>query len=146
MIDRKITIGKDVIGVGVGALILREDDTFLLAKRGKKAKNEVGLWELPGGAVEFGEKLTDAISREVREELGIQIQPQRIINVFDHIIPAEQQHWVTVTFLCKIVSGTPHIREVGKCDEIRWVIAQQALGLPLSTATRADIKSFVAVT
>lgn len=137
-----ISIGKDVIGVGVGALILGSDNKFLLSKRGVDAKNEVGLWELPGGEVEFGEELRNAIKREVAEELDIQIQPKRIINVFDHIIPEEQQHWVTVTFLCKLSSGKPLIKEIGKSEELRWVSTEEALKLPLSAATRSDIEKF----
>jgi ADP-ribose pyrophosphatase YjhB (NUDIX family) len=54
--------GVDFIGVGVGAIILNDEGKVFLAKRGHKAKNERGTWEFPGGGVEFGEKLVDAIS------------------------------------------------------------------------------------
>ncbi len=53
--------GIDYIGVGVGAIIRNEQGEVFLARRGPLAKNERGLWEFPGGAVEFGEKLADAL-------------------------------------------------------------------------------------
>lgn len=46
--------GIDYIGVGVGAIIVDGKGRLFLAKRGEKAKDERGLWEFPGGAVEFG--------------------------------------------------------------------------------------------
>jgi 8-oxo-dGTP pyrophosphatase MutT (NUDIX family) len=49
--------GIDYIGVGVGAIIVNRTGELFLAKRGPLAKNERGLWEFPGGSVEFGETL-----------------------------------------------------------------------------------------
>ncbi len=65
--------GIDYIGVGVGAIIVDEHGRLFLARRGPAAKNERGLWEFPGGAVEFGETLAHALSREAREEYGIDL-------------------------------------------------------------------------
>ena len=59
--------GIDYIGVGVGAIIVDAQGRVFLAKRGLQAKNERGLWEFPGGSVEFGETLRDALVREIRE-------------------------------------------------------------------------------
>lgn len=66
-------IGTDCIGVGVGALIFNDEGMILLALRGSDAKNERGKWEIPGGAVEFGETLEDALKREVKEEINVEI-------------------------------------------------------------------------
>jgi len=59
--------GIDFIGVGVGAVIVDDAGRLFLARRGPLAKNERELWEFPGGAVEFGERLADALRREIRE-------------------------------------------------------------------------------
>ena len=58
--------------IGVGALILRRD-RILMAQRGKQPL--IGWWSLPGGALETGEALADAVRREVREETGLDIRP-----------------------------------------------------------------------
>jgi len=110
----------DYIGVGVGAVIVDGRSRLFLARRGPKARNERGLWEFPGGSVEFGETLVHAIQREIREEFGIEIEVGELLDVVDHILPDEGQHWVSPTYLCAIAAGEPTIREPGKCAETRW--------------------------
>jgi len=112
--------GVDYIGVGVGAVIQRADGAVFMARRGPLAKNERGLWEFPGGSVEFGETLAHALVREMHEEYGITIQVGRLLDVVDHILPEEGQHWVSPSYLCTLLEGEPIIREPGKCSEIGW--------------------------
>ncbi len=112
--------GVDYIGVGVGALIIEPSGRLFLAKRGLQARNERGLWEFPGGSVEFGETLVSALQREMREEFGVEILVGDLLDVVDHILPEEGQHWVSPTYICKIKSGSPAILEPGKCSEIGW--------------------------
>jgi mutator protein MutT len=112
--------GIDYIGVGVGAIIVDPEGRLFLARRGPQAKNERGLWEFPGGSVELGEKLSEALQREIREEYGIEIAVGDLLDVVDHILPDENQHWVSPTFICTITSGEPRIQEPEKCTEIGW--------------------------
>jgi len=112
--------GVDYIGVGVGAIIVNDDGKVFLAKRGSKAQNERGLWEFPGGAVEFGETLRDALAREIYEEYDIRIAVGDLLTVTDHILPGEKQHWVSPSYICRIVEGIPVIQEPEKCTEIGW--------------------------
>jgi 8-oxo-dGTP diphosphatase len=118
--------GSDYIGVGVGAVIRDDLGRVFLARRGPLAKNERGLWEFPGGSVEFGEKLADALRREIHEEYGMEIQVGPLLDVVDHILPAEGQHWVSPTYLCTWISGEAQIREPGKCTQITWVSPHEA--------------------
>lgn len=135
----KDRIGKDVIGVGVGAAIFNDEGKVLLALRGRQAKNEVGKWEIPGGAVEFGEKLAEALQREIQEEIGVEIEVLELLQVCDHILPDEGQHWVSPTYICKIVSGTPTVKEPEKCERLAWFSISEAAELPLSKVTQDDI-------
>ena len=112
--------GIDYIGVGVGAIIVDNRGRLFLARRGIKAKNESGLWDFPGGSVEFGETMAEALRREMREEFGIEITVGELLDVVDHILKEEGQHWVSPTFLCTITSGEPSIMEPEKCAEIGW--------------------------
>jgi mutator protein MutT len=130
--------GVDFIGVGVGAVIIDREGKVFLARRGKEVRNETGKWEFPGGSVEFGETLEHAVVREVIEEFGMTIEVQELLDVVDHIIPAENQHWVSPTFISRVTKGTPHIREPHKCDEIGWFALDQ---IPTDTLTIASRKS-----
>ena len=112
--------GVDYIGVGVGAIIVDNQGRLFLARRGPKAKNERGLWEFPGGSVEFGETMAAALRQEMREEFGIEIVIGKLLDVVDHILKEEGQHWISPTFLCTLAAGEPNIREPEKCAEIGW--------------------------
>ena len=110
--------GVDFIGVGVGAFILNEKDELLLTLRSKSSRNEACMWELPGGGVEFGEKIEDAVKREVLEEVGVKVDIIRLIKLRNHF--TDGQHWVTPAYLCKITRGVPRIMEKDKFDDLRW--------------------------
>lgn len=131
--------GVDFIGVAVGAMIFNDEGKLFLSKRSQNSKNERGCWEIPGGSVEFGERLADAIRREVREEFGADIMLVEQFPAADHIIPLEKQHWVPTTFLATFVPGQiPTIMEPNKCDGIGW-FALDALPSPLSIITEIDL-------
>jgi 8-oxo-dGTP diphosphatase len=135
-------IGIDYIGVAVGAMIFNENNELFLSKRSQKCKNEKGCWEVPGGGVNFGEKLVDAIKREMKEEYGIDIVIVKQFPAADHIIPHEKQHWVPTTFLAKLNKGNePKIMEKGKCDAIGW-FSLDKLPSPLSIITKLDLEYY----
>ena len=134
--------GIDYIGVGVGAVILNSEGRVFLAKRGREVRNESGMWEFPGGGVEFGETLEHALAREVREEYGLEIEVQELLDVVNHLIPAEKQHWVSPTFLCRVKSGAPSIREPHKCDEIGWFTLDEIPEGLLTIASKKSLESF----
>ena len=134
--------GIDYIGVGVGAIIVDNRGRLFLARRGIKAKNERGLWEFPGGSVEFGETMAAALRREMREEFGIEIIVGELLDVVDHILKEERQHWVSATYLCTIIAGEPHIMEPEKCAEIGWFSTDKIPG-ELTQITRKNLTHYL---
>lgn len=138
---KKVVVGKDTVGVGVGALIFNDEGKLLLSLRGKKAKNEVGKWEIPGGAINFGETLEAGLKREVKEELDLDIEVEEMLQLCDHIIADEHQHWVSPTYICRVKKGTPRIMEPEKCEKIGWFSLEEAAKLPLSIVTKKDIEA-----
>lgn len=134
--------GVDYIGVSVGAFIVNDKREILLLKRSQNAKNEKGKWEAPGGAVEFGETLEQAVRREMKEELGIEIDILKQWTAKDHIIPEDKQHWVPTTFLVKLSKGdAPKIMEPHKHDAIGW-FAMDNFPSPLSVITQMDLEEY----
>lgn len=134
--------GIDYVGVSVGALIVNDRGEIFLTKRGMKATNERGTWEIPGGKVHFGEMLEDAIKREMKEEYGVDIVLTYQFPAQNHLIPDESQHWVPTCFIAKFVRGQmPKIMEPEKCDAIGW-FALDHLPSPLSIITTLDMKNY----
>jgi len=131
--------GVDYIGVSVGAVIINDKDEILLLKRSQYAKNEKGKWEAPGGAVDFWEKREDSVKREMKEELGVEIEILGILQVVDEMLPADKQHWIGTSYLVRIKGNQkPKIMEPKKHDDIGWYSLDD-LPNPISWVTKSDI-------
>jgi ADP-ribose pyrophosphatase len=113
-------IGTDCIGVGCGALIVNDNNETLLLKRTSKTRNEAGFWSKPGGGVEFGEEIEDAVKREIKEELGVDIELTNFLGFTNSVLESENQHWVSFNYLAKIIGGELKNLEPEKHEEIKW--------------------------
>ncbi len=110
--------GKAFISVGIGGFIVNDQNQLLLLKR--KTPPEAGCWNIPGGRVEFGETLEEAVVREVEEETSLKVKPTSILGIVDHIVKNENVHWIATHFLCTIIEGQPKITEPEKHESIEW--------------------------
>ena len=106
------------VGVGVGALILNENGEVLLTLRNSGANNRAGLWDLPGGTVEFGNKLEETIVREVEEETGLKVAPYYCLSVYQDFVNG--QHWVSFAYNVRIVGGELQNKEPHKFSDVRY--------------------------
>ena len=92
--------------VGVGGVVVR-DGRALIVKRAHDPRR--GEWSIPGGTVEVGERLTDAVRREMREETGLEVEVGRVLELFDRIHHDGEgrvrYHFVIVDFLCHAAEG-----------------------------------------
>lgn len=85
----------------VAAIIRREDGRILVTQRGY-GEHKDG-WEFPGGKMEKGESPEAAIVREIREELEVEIEPEKLITTVEYDYP--NFHLTMHCFLSRIVSG-----------------------------------------
>ena len=105
--------------VGVGAVVII-DERVVLIRRGKEPLR--GRWVVPGGTVELGETLEEALIREMREETGLEISPREVLTVFDRIERRDGRvhyHYVIVDYLCDHLGGEP--RAGSDAEEIALV-------------------------
>ena len=121
-------------GVGCGAAILREG-RLLLVKRRKAP--EAGCWNLPGGKVEFLERVEDAVLREAAEEIGVAIELGPLLRL-TQMIGIDGQHWVSPVYRASVKAGEPVNREPDKIAAIGW-FALDAPPSPLALAAREAI-------
>lgn len=132
--------GKDYIGVGIGAVILNNEGKIFMSKRGMKSNNEKGKWECPGGTLEFGESFEECLKREIKEEFGIEIELLHQLEPYNHFIPDENQHWVALCFVAKLIKGIPTILEPHKSDAIGWFTREEMEKMDLATYTRKRLQ------
>ena len=106
--------------VGVGILI-QDDEKYLLIKRA--AKPDRGLWSVPGGLIEIGEKSTDAATREALEETGLTVEIKERLGVVDKIEYDENgkvlYHFIIIQFLAVPIEGT--LNPMDDALEAVWV-------------------------
>jgi ADP-ribose pyrophosphatase YjhB (NUDIX family) len=115
----------------VGCVLLDDRRRVLLMQR---ADN--GRWALPGGGVEPGESVAEALAREVQEETGLAVRPVRLVGVYsnpDRLVryaDGNEFHAVALTFRCELIGGTPRPTEealavewfsVDALPEMLWV-------------------------
>ncbi len=104
--------------VAVGGVVLDvrgAHPTVLLVRR--KHPPRAGEWSLPGGRVEYGERLADALQREMREECGFDVRVDGLIEVVE--IVRDEMHYVVMDYACTIVGGS--LRAGDDASEAAWV-------------------------
>jgi 8-oxo-dGTP diphosphatase len=98
---------RPMIGVGI---LIRKGEEYLMIKRASEP--DKGLWSVPGGRVEIGEKAEDAAVREAKEETGLIVEIREDLGVVDKIMRDEsgrvKYHFVIIDYLAEPVSGEMH--------------------------------------
>lgn len=117
--------------VGCGAALLR-GGKLLLVKR--KRPPEADHWGLPGGKVDWLETVSAAAAREIAEELGLVIQPRRLLCLVDQIDVERDEHWVAPVYIVEDSEGEPQILEPNALAAWGWFRLDQ-LPAPLTRAT-----------
>jgi 8-oxo-dGTP diphosphatase len=125
--------------LGVGAVIWNADNQIVLIRRGQEPR--LGEWSIPGGKLEWGEGLREALLREVREETGLGVEIENLIDVVDSITRdpsgALLRHYVLVDFTARHVAGA--LRCGSDAAEARWVPYGRIGEYALWTETRRII-------
>jgi len=114
--------------LAVSAAILRGGKVLVVRRARKPA---LGVYTLPGGAVEAGETLEEAVKREVREETALEIAPVSLAGHREVILRDAQgrveRHFVILCFAARWLSGEPSLNE--ELDDAHWLRPEELAGL-----------------
>jgi 8-oxo-dGTP diphosphatase len=125
--------------VGVGILILDDQNRVLLTLR--KNPPEAGCWSIVGGKLEYLETLHKCAIREALEEVGLTVAIERLLCVTDHLVPLENQHWVSPAYLGRVIFGQARNCEPDKTHQVSWFPLDQ-LPTNLTMTARNAISAY----
>ena len=125
--------------VQVAAALIMHEGRYLITRR-RADVHLGGLWEFPGGKREPGESLEECLRRELREEVGIEINEPVPFQIIRHAYPekAVELHF----FRCSIKDGHP--RPLG-CDALQWVQPEELPQVPLPPADRPLVDTLLSL-
>ncbi len=124
--------------IAVTCALLERDGRLLVAQRAPGRKLAL-KWEFPGGKIEPGESGPEALARELREELGVEVDVGR------ELTPVTHDYGSLVialrSFLCRLRAGEPHPHEHAA---VRWCTPDEVAALDLAEADRPVLAQFTA--
>ena len=128
--------------LSVGAVVL-DDERVLLVRRAQEPLK--GAWSLPGGVVEVGESLAEALRREVQEETGLEIHVGPLIEALDRVHRAPddrvEYHFVILDYLCGVDGGS--LTHGSDAADARWVAFGELEDYQLTEKVAAVIRKAV---
>jgi len=127
----------------VGAFIQNQDQEFLFFKSPKWNDK----WTIPGGHIEIGETLRDALKREVMDEVGLEIEVKIPIQIQEGIFPksfTKKKHFIFHTYLCDAVSNTVKLDQ-REAVEHKWAKLEEAKKLDLEEFTLKVVDTYLAL-
>jgi mutator protein MutT len=121
--------------LGVGAVIISQGKILLEKRLNMPGK---GKWSIPGGLVELGESIEQAVVRETREETCLEVGEPQLLDVVENVDLDEKgrvkYHFVIVDYLVKVKSGVT--KAASDAGELRWVPLDEAEEYDLTSSFR----------
>jgi ADP-ribose pyrophosphatase YjhB (NUDIX family) len=127
---------------GASAVVLDGAGRILLHRR-----DDNELWSIPGGGMEVGERIADTVVREVREETGLEVEPEAIVGIYSnpqHVVEygdGEVRQQFSVCFACRLVGG-----ELATSDEsleVGFFTPAEIEAMPVHESIRLRIRHYL---
>jgi ADP-ribose pyrophosphatase YjhB (NUDIX family) len=127
------------IRIRVAALLIEEGKILLIAHK----KENAVYWLLPGGGVNYGESLEEALIRELKEELDIYIKVNDVALIFDSIDPDESKHIVNICFFCSYDAGEYILSEEQRLYDFGFFDAVEIKNLNILPPIRTELNNLL---
>lgn len=127
----------------VGALILNDKKQILLAKSHKWKD----CFTIPGGHVELGEKIEEALKREIKEEVGLDIKPIRFLVTQEAIFSEEfykPKHFIFIDYVCEALTTDVKI-DNDEMQEFIWIDPEKALEMNVDSFAKRTIREYLKI-
>jgi ADP-ribose pyrophosphatase YjhB (NUDIX family) len=124
------------------AIVIDQDGRLLLHRR-----DDNELWSIPGGAMEVGERIADTVIREVEEETGLEVKPERVVGIYSnpqHVVAyadGEVRQQFSVCFACRVVGGDLVVND--ESLEVGFFTPEQIEGMPMHESIRLRIRHYL---
>ena len=125
----------------VGALIVDDKGEILLVRSYKWGRKYI----VPGGHIELGERSEAAIKREVKEEVGLEVEPVRLLLIQEAIYPTDyikHEHYIFLDYLCRTHESKVEL-DGDEIQEHIWMLPKDALQLDLEIFTRNLVHAYL---
>jgi len=127
------------IRIRVASVIIRDSRVLLVAHR----KNDHVYWLLPGGGVAYGETLPAALERELREELGADIEVGDAVFFCDSIEPRKKRHILHIFFSCALKDGELRLGSEKRLYDYRFFTADELEGLTVFPRVNEELTTML---
>jgi ADP-ribose pyrophosphatase YjhB (NUDIX family) len=121
--------------IRVAVAVLQEEQILLV----EHTKNGRSYWLLPGGGLEWGEGLHEAVCREVEEETGLRIQAGDLLFASETLAPDSGKHLVHLVFAGQLLGGRIAVPEEARITDVRWFPLPEVCRLTLHPPMQAAL-------
>jgi 8-oxo-dGTP diphosphatase len=117
------------------------EDRRVLMVRGRRGVTQ-GMWNLPGGFVDYGEHPADGARREIFEELGMKVRLIRLLGIYSEVFPGTGGYMISFVYLGRRRSKTLH-PDAEEIEQVTWMPLRQAVQITRNPFVRAGLKDYL---